>query len=50
MYIVGIDEKTGKVHDVSDTDVLDWWNQIVPQPDHMPPELVQSECAGRTRW
>jgi hypothetical protein len=41
IYIIGIDEKTGKVHDVSDTDILDWWSQIVPQFDHTPPELVR---------
>ncbi|WP_230116636.1 hypothetical protein [Arthrobacter sp. Bi83] len=41
IYIIGIDEKTGAVHDVSDTDILDWWSQIVPQFDHTPPELVR---------
>ncbi|MGM9474694.1 hypothetical protein ACS5PJ_22205 [Pseudarthrobacter sp. YS3] len=41
IYIIGIDEKTGAVHDVSDTDILDWWNQIVPQFDHTPPELIR---------
>lgn len=41
IYIIGIDEKTGKVHDVSDTDILDWWSQITPQFDHTPPELVR---------
>lgn len=41
VYIIGIDEKTGAVHDVSGTDILDWWNQIVPQFDHTPPELVR---------
>jgi hypothetical protein len=41
VYIIGIDEKTGRVHDVSDTDILDWWSQITPQFDHTPPELVR---------
>lgn len=41
VYIVGIDEKTGLIHDVSETDILDWWSQIVPQFDHTPPELVR---------
>jgi hypothetical protein len=35
------DEKTGDIHNVSDTDILDWWSQIVPQFDHTPPELVR---------
>lgn len=41
IYIIGIDEKTGDVHDVSGTDIHDWWSQIVPQFDHTPPELVR---------
>jgi hypothetical protein len=41
IYIIGIDEKTGEVHDVSGIDILDWWSQIVPQFDHTPPELVR---------
>lgn len=41
VYIIGIDDKTGGVHDVSDTDVLDWWNQIVGKFDHTPPEMIR---------
>ncbi|MGP4032825.1 hypothetical protein [Pseudarthrobacter sp. 1C304] len=41
LYIIGIDEKTGEIHDVSGTDILDWWSQIIPQFDHTPPELVR---------
>lgn len=41
VYIIGIDEKTGEVHDVSDTDVLDWWGQMTPRFDQIPPEMVR---------
>jgi hypothetical protein len=41
IYIIGIDEKTGVVLDVSDTDVLDWWNQILPRFDQTPPEMTR---------
>ncbi|WP_247046260.1 ATP-binding protein [Arthrobacter rhizosphaerae] len=41
IYIIGIDDKTGGVHDVSDTDILDWWNQIVAKFEHTPPELIR---------
>jgi hypothetical protein len=41
VYIIGIDEKTGDVHDVSDTDVLDWWGQITPRFDQAAPEMVR---------
>lgn len=38
VYIIGIDE-SGQVHDVSGTEVLDWWSQIVPAFDQTPPEM-----------
>lgn len=41
IYIIGIDEKTGEVFDVSGTDVLDWWAQMTPQFDQLPPEMVR---------
>lgn len=41
IYIVGIDEKTGLVTDVSGTDVLNWWNQIIPKFDQTPPEITR---------
>jgi hypothetical protein len=41
VYIIGIDEKTGDVHDVSGTDVVDWWGQITPKFDQIPPEMVR---------
>lgn len=41
IYIIGIDDKTGDVHDVSNTDVLDWWNQIVAKFEHTPPEMIR---------
>jgi hypothetical protein len=41
IYIIGVEEKTGEVHDVSDTDVLDWWAQIVAKFDQAPPEMVR---------
>jgi hypothetical protein len=41
VYIIGIDEKTGAVHDISGTDVLDWWGQIIPKFDQLPPEMVR---------
>lgn len=41
IYIIGIDEKTGKVHDISGTDVLDWWGQMTPKFDQFPPEMVR---------
>ncbi|MDQ0825358.1 hypothetical protein QFZ60_001531 [Arthrobacter sp. B2I5] len=41
VYIIGIDEKTGDVHDISGIDVLDWWGQITPKFDQMPPEMIR---------
>lgn len=41
MYIIGIDDTTGDVHDISDTDILDWWNQIVAKFEHTPPEMIR---------
>ncbi|BCW84095.1 hypothetical protein NicSoilE8_17680 [Arthrobacter sp. NicSoilE8] len=41
IYIIGIDEKTAEVFDVSSTDVLDWWGQITPRFDHTPPEMIR---------
>jgi hypothetical protein len=41
IYIIGIDEKTGDIQDVSDTDVLTWWGQITPKFDQTPPEMVR---------
>lgn len=41
VYIIGIDEKTGDVHDISGTDVLDWWGQMTPKFDQLPPEIVR---------
>ncbi|MCI9870574.1 hypothetical protein [Arthrobacter humicola] len=41
VYIIGIDEKSGEVFDVSGTDVLDWWEQIKPKFDQTPPEMVR---------
>lgn len=41
IYIIGIDEKTGDVYDVSGTDVLNWWAQIVTKFDHTPPEMAR---------
>jgi hypothetical protein len=41
IYIIGIDEDTGEVHDVSGTEVADWWNQITPKFDQLPPEMVR---------
>jgi hypothetical protein len=37
VYIIGIDEKTGDVHDISGTDVLDWSGQY--KKDGRPPVL-----------
>lgn len=39
--IIGIDEETAGVHDISGTDVADWWNQITPKFDQMPPEMIR---------
>lgn len=41
IYVIGIDEKDGSIHDTSDTDILDWWNQIVGQFDQVPAEMVR---------
>ncbi|SDW89712.1 hypothetical protein SAMN04487912_105280 [Arthrobacter sp. cf158] len=41
IYIIGIDEDSGQIFDVSGTDVLDWWNQIGPQFDQTGPELIR---------
>lgn len=41
IYIIGIDEKTGAVHDISGTDVLAWWGQMTPKFDQLPPEMVR---------
>lgn len=41
IYIIGIDEETTEVHDISGTDVADWWNQITPKFDQMPPEMIR---------
>ena len=41
IYIIGLDEKTGLVTDVSGIDVLNWWNQIVPKFDQTPPEIAR---------
>lgn len=37
IYIIGIDEDTGEVFDVTGTEVSDWWNQITPKFDQMAP-------------
>ncbi|WP_104091811.1 hypothetical protein [Arthrobacter sp. GMC3] len=41
IYIIGLDDKTGVITDVSGTDVLDWWTQIRPKFDQTPPELAR---------
>lgn len=41
IYVVGIDEKDGSIHDTSHTEILDWWNQIVGQFDQIPPEMIR---------
>lgn len=41
VYIIGIDEKDGAVHDVAGTDILDWWAQITNKFDHTPPEMTR---------
>ncbi|BCW62817.1 hypothetical protein [Arthrobacter sp. StoSoilB22] len=41
IYIIGIDEKTGLLHDVSGTDILDWWGQMTPKFDQLPPEMIR---------
>ena len=41
IYIIGIDEKSKEVFDVSDTDVLNWWRQIAPKFDQAPPEMIR---------
>ncbi|MDQ0634400.1 hypothetical protein QFZ40_002309 [Arthrobacter pascens] len=41
IYIIGIHEKSRDVHDVSGTDVLDWWGQMTPKFDQLPPEMVR---------
>lgn len=41
IYVIGIDEKDGSIHDTSDTDILDWWNQIVGQFDQVPAEMIR---------
>lgn len=41
IYIIGIDDRSGEVFDISDTDVLDWWEQIKPKFDQTPPEMVR---------
>lgn len=41
IYIIGIDEETAEVHDISGTDIADWWNQITPKFDQMPPEMIR---------
>ncbi|WP_350269033.1 hypothetical protein AAFP32_10095 [Brevibacterium sp. CBA3109] len=41
IYVIGIDEKDGSIHDTSDTDILDWWSQIVGQFDQVPAEMVR---------
>ncbi|MFJ4208119.1 hypothetical protein ACIPY2_06620 [Paenarthrobacter sp. NPDC089675] len=46
IYIIGIDERTGVVHDVARVDVLDWWNQIVPQFDHTQALCNPREAGG----
>lgn len=40
-HIIGIDEKTGEVHDISGTDVLDWWGQMTAKFNQLPPERVR---------
>ncbi|MET3934986.1 hypothetical protein [Arthrobacter sp. OAP107] len=41
VYIIGIDENTAQIHDVSGTDIHDWWSQITPKFDQIPPEMVR---------
>lgn len=41
IYVIGIDEKDGSIYDTSDTDILNWWNQIVGQFDQVPAEMVR---------
>ncbi|MDJ0316171.1 hypothetical protein [Arthrobacter antibioticus] len=41
IYIIGIDETNGAIHDLSGTDVLDWWAQITPKFDQTPPEMIR---------
>lgn len=41
IYIIGIDEKTAEVFDISGTEVADWWGQITPKFDQMPPEMIR---------
>lgn len=41
IYIIGIDEATGEIFDVSATEVADWWGQIMPKFDQTPPEMVR---------
>lgn len=41
IYIVGVDDRTGDVHPLSNTDVLDWWSQMETRFDQLPPEMVR---------
>lgn len=29
------------MHDISGTDILDWWGQMTPKFDQLPPEMVR---------
>jgi hypothetical protein len=41
VYVVGLDEKTGKIHRTGETDVAVWWAQMASRFDQLPPELVR---------
>jgi hypothetical protein len=41
IYIIGIDEDSGEIFDVTGTEVSDWWNQITPKFDQRPPEMIR---------
>ncbi|MFC9354094.1 hypothetical protein [Arthrobacter sp. NPDC057013] len=41
IYIIGIDESSGEIFDVSATEVADWWSQIMPKFDQTPPEMIR---------
>lgn len=41
IYIIGIDERTAKVSEVSDVDIADWWSQMSSRFDQTAPEMVR---------
>lgn len=41
LWIIGIDEATGELHPLDDTDPADWWPAVAKRFDQTPPDLAQ---------